>query len=212
MRDIYLAGDPAFSGRASVPLLWDAERGGIVSHSSREIVLLLNSHPQADGPDLYPGAHRARIDADVASFDKEFVAAIIRAGSTASQAEYEQAVRGVFGWLDRLDERLAGRRYLGGRAVDLADLVVFTGLVRFDTCYHFGSRCHLRRIQDYPNLWGYVRDIYQLPGVADTVDLDASRRSFFSNSPAGRDGIIPVVPEIDFSAPHGRERLEGTGS
>lgn len=212
MRDIYLADDSAFSGRPSVPLLWDAERGGIVSHSSREIVLLLNSHPQADGPDLYPGAHSNRIDADVASFDTEFVAAIIRAASTGSQAEYEQAVRGLFGWLDRLDERLAGRRYLGGPAVDLADLAVFTGLVRFDTCYYFGSRCHLRRIQDYPNLWGYVCDIYQLPGVSETVDFDAYRRSFFSTSPAARDGIIPLVPEIDFSTPQNRAGIEDVDS
>ena len=207
LRDIYLAGDPDFHGRPSVPVLWDAEDSRIVSHDSRQIVLLFNDHPRADRADLYPARHRQRIDADMASFDADFVGAIIQAGSTKSQADYEQAVQRVFGWLDALDGRLAGQRYLGGASPDLADLVNFTGLVRFDSCYYFGSRCHLRRVRDYPNLWGYLRDIYQLPGIAATVDLDAFRKSFFTTSPAGRDGVIPLGPDMDLTTPHGREAL-----
>lgn len=207
LQDIYLADDPGFHGRPSVPVLWDAADSRIVSHDSRQIVLLFNQHPQARGADLYPSGQRKRIDADVASFDADFVGAIILAGSSGAQAEYEQAVQRVFGWLDALDARLAGQRYLGGASPDLADLVTFTGLVRFDSCYYFGSRCHLRRVQDYPNLWGYLRDIYQLPGIAATVDLDAFRQSFFTKSPAGRDGVIPLGPDMDLTTPHGREVL-----
>jgi putative glutathione S-transferase len=113
----------------------------------------------------------------------------------------------VFAWLDRLDQRLARQRYLGGATTDLADLVVFTGLVRFDTCYYFGSRCHLRRIQDYQHLHPYVRDIYQLPGVAATVDLDAFRQGFFATGPAARDGVTPLVPLVDLARPHDRATI-----
>lgn len=207
LSDVYLADDPGFQGRPSVPVLWDTQERRIVGRDSRQIALLLNDYPQAGGTDLYPPGQHDRIDAEVAGFDADFVGAIIRAGSTASQAEYEGSVRRLYGWLDALDARLAGQRYLGGQAPDLADLVVFTGLVRFDSCYYFGSRCHLRRVQDYPSLWAWLRDLYQLPGVSDTVDLDAYRESFFSASPAGRDGVIPLGPEIDLSAPHGRELL-----
>jgi putative glutathione S-transferase len=204
LRDIYAAADPAFSGKASVPLLWDRTEGSVVSQDSHAIALALNAHPGGSGPDLYPGAASRRIDEDVASFDRDFVRSIIIAGSTQSQADYAAAVAEVFRWLDALEKRLARCRYLGGSAPDLSDLVVFTGLVRFDTCYYFGSRCHLRRIQDYPALWGYTRDIYQLPGVAATVDLDAFRESYFLTRPNGRNSVIPIVPVPDFSAAHDR--------
>lgn len=207
LREVYLTGDPAFSGKPSVPLLWDRQAGAGISQDSREISLGLNAHAAARGSDLYPAASAHRIDEDVAGFDRDFVRAIITAGSTQSQADYEQAVQGVFGWLDLLDLRLADRRYLGGRNPDLADLVIFTGLVRFDTCYYYGSRCHLRRVQDYPRVWGYARDLYQLPGVAATVDLDAFRRSYFLTRPTGRDGVVPLVPFPDFASTHDRATL-----
>ena len=209
LRDIYAAADPAFSGKASVPLLWDPVEGAVVSQDSRAIALALNAHPAGHGPDLYPPAAARRIDDDVASFDRDFVRSIITAGSTPSQAEYELAVVAVYRWLDALEQRLAGRRFLGGSAPDLADLVIFTGLVRFDTCYYFGSRCHLRRIQDYPALCGYTRDLYQLPGVVATVDLEAFRQSYFLTRPTGRNGVVPLVPVPDFSTPHGRAGLAG---
>lgn len=209
LRDIYAAADPAFSGKASVPLLWDRAEGAVVSQDSLAIALALNAHPAGHGPELYSPAATRRIDDDVASFDRDFVRSIITAGSTQSQAEYELAVAAVYRWLDALDQRLADRRYLGGSAPDLADLVIFTGLVRFDTCYYFGSRCHLRRVQDYPALWGYTRDLYQLPGVAATVELDDFRQSYFLTRPTGRNGVIPLVPVPDFSTPHGRAGLAG---
>jgi putative glutathione S-transferase len=207
MRDIYLADDPDFDGRPSVPVLWDAQEGRIASHDSHAISLFFNEHPSGRGANLYAATQRQRIDAQIASFDADFVGAIIRAGRLRSQADYEQAVQRVYGWLDALEEQLAERRYLGGASPDLADLVVFTGLIRFDTCYYFGSRCHIRRVQDYPNLWGYVRDMFQLPGVADTVDLDAFRESFFTTSAAGRDGIIPLGPKLDLRSAHRRAEL-----
>jgi glutathionyl-hydroquinone reductase len=208
LRDVYRAGDSAFAGRPSVPMLWDRKGGRPVGQDSRAIALALNAHPAARGNDLYPAAQAARIDADISGFDQDFVRAIIAAGAARAQADYEASVASVFAWLDRLDQRLAGQRYLGGATTtDLADLVVFTGLVRFDTCYYFGSRCHLRRIQDYQHLFPYVRDIYQLPGVAATVDLDAYRQSYFATGPAARDGVIPLVPLVDLGRPHERTTL-----
>ncbi len=209
LRDIYAGADPAFAGKASVPLLWDRAEGAMVSQDSLAIALALNAHPGGHGPDLYSPAAARRIDEDVVSFDRDFVRSIITAGSTQSQSAYELAVGAVFRWLDALDQRLAGQRYLGGSSPDLSDLVIFTGLVRFDTCYYFGSRCHLRQVQDYPALWGYARDLYQLPGVAATVELEAFRQSYFLTRPTGRDGVIPLVPVPDFSTPHGRAGLAG---
>lgn len=212
LRDIYAAANPEFSGKASVPLLWNRTAGSTVSQDSWAIALGLNSHPAAQGPDLYPGVASGRIDDDVASFDREFVRGIITAGSTQSQADYAAAVGSVFHWLDAFERRLATARFLGGETPDLSDLVIFTGLVRFDTCYYFGSRCHVRRVQDYPALWGYSRDLYQWPGIAATVDLDAFRQSYFLTRRTGRDGVIPLVPFPDFSSPHGRQALGQAGS
>ena len=205
LRDIYQRDDPGFGGKASVPVLWDRHEACIVSNDSAAIALLFNTHPSASGPDLYPPAARQRVDADIRSFDRDFVTSIIRAGSTQDQADYERSVQQVFGWLDALDQRLASQRFLGGTTPDLADLVCFTGLVRFDACYHHGSRCQLRRVQDYPKLSGYVRDIYQLPGVAETVDLAAFHQSYYRSRQPER--VIPQLPAIDLSGPSGRETL-----
>jgi glutathionyl-hydroquinone reductase len=207
LADIYRHADPGYAGPYSVPLLWDLETHTVTSNNSREIVLLLNTHEARTGPDLYPSPARARIDADIHGFDSQFVRQIIRAGSTPDQREYDDAVAQVFQWLDGLDGRLMRQRFLGGDMPDFADLVMFTGLIRFDTCYHPGSRCHLRRITDYEALWGYVRDIYQWPGVPGTVDLDAYRRSYFSSGPAARDGVIPIGPALDLDAPAGRAAM-----
>jgi putative glutathione S-transferase len=210
LRDIYQRDDPAFAGKASVPVLWDRDEDRIVSNDSGAIALLFNDHLCTSGADLFPPPARERIESDIASFDGDFVVSIIRAGSVQSQADYDQAVRKVFDWLDALDQRLANQRYLGGSSPDLADLVCFTGLVRFDVCYHHGSRCHLRRVQDYPNLWGFVRDFYQLPGVAGTVDLEACHESYYrSRQP---DGVIPQMPEIDLGGAGGRQTMAAASS
>jgi putative glutathione S-transferase len=205
--ELYRLSDPDYAGRGSVPVLWDAERRCIVSSESTAIAHMLNNCSAATGPDLYPAAERARIDADIAEFDAGFVMQIIRAGAAEDQAGYDAAVSAVFAWLDRLDACLAHQRYLGKATPDFADLVILTALVRFDSCYYFGSRCHLRRIQDYPAVWGYTRELCQLPGVAETIDLAAFRRSYYATRAAGRQGVTPIGPDIDFFAPHGRDSV-----
>jgi putative glutathione S-transferase len=205
----YEATEPGYDGRVSVPVLWDRERGRIVSNESADIVRMLNSEfdEWADTSiDLYPEDLRAEID-ELDEFVYDNVNnAVYRAGFAESQASYERAYRAIFDALPRLDERLATRRYLFGDRITETDWRLFVTLVRFDSVYHTHFRCNGARIVDYPNLWAYTRDLYQQPGVAETVVMDEIKRHYYTtHDMLNPKRIIPAGPEqLDFTAPHGR--------
>lgn len=209
LSEAYTATDPAFDGRVTVPVLWDKETGRIVNNESAEIIEMLNSEFDAvatrPGLDLYPAELRDDIDELNAWVYDDVNNGVYRSGFATTQEAYEEAVHPLFAALDRLEERLATRRYLFGDRQTLADWRLFTTLVRFDAVYVVHFKCNIRRIADYPNLSAYVRDLYQTPGVAETVDFGQIKRHYFrTHETLNPSGIVPVGFDQDLSAPHGR--------
>jgi putative glutathione S-transferase len=211
LAEIYLLADPRYSGRVSVPVLWDKKRRTIVNNESSEIIRMLNSAFDAFTDvktDYYPEALRAEIDRINDFVYPNLNNGVYRAGFAASQAAYEEAARGVFTTLDRLEEMLSRQRYLAGPHMTEADWRLFTTLIRFDSVYYSHFKCNLRRIADYSNLWNYLRELYQIPGIAETVSIDHIKRHYYgSQRHVNPTGIVPIGPLIDFSAPHDRDRL-----
>ncbi|HET8625914.1 MAG TPA: glutathione S-transferase family protein [Thermomicrobiales bacterium] len=209
--EAYLASDPAFRGRYTVPTLWDRAAGRILSNDFPDLALQLGQAflSQAKHPiDLYPPELREEIDAVKAVVFDEVNNGVYKAGFATSQAIYDDAVTALFARLDWLEERLAGRRYLVGGQLTEADVCLFPTLVRFDAVYHGHFKCNLRRLVDYPNLWAYARDLYQRPGFGETVDFDHIKRHYYLTHPhLDPTGIVPKGPIVDWDAPHGRERL-----
>jgi putative glutathione S-transferase len=209
--ELYTLADPKYSGRATVPILWDKEQRTIVSNESAEIVRMLNGafdRVGANGADFYPAELRAEIDELNAYIYPNVNNGVYRAGFATTQEAYEEAVKAVFAALDTLEQRLATRRYLTGPKLTEADVRLFTTLIRFDPVYHGHFKCNVRRIVDYPNLWGFVRDLYQLPGIAATVHIDFIKRHYYgSHANINPTRIVPLGPALDYLAPHGRERL-----
>jgi putative glutathione S-transferase len=208
----YAATDPAFAGRVTVPVLWDLEAGRIVNNESADILVMLNGEfdALADHPerDYYPRADRDEIDALQEIVYLTVNNGVYRAGFAQTQHAYEEAVRPLFETLDTLDRRLAGRRFLFGSRQTLADWRLFPTLLRFDPVYVGHFKCNLRRIVDYPHLGPYLRDLYQTPGVAETVDMDHIKRHYYATHRGiNPTGIVPVGPVLDLDAPHGREAL-----
>ncbi|MFQ5783907.1 MAG: glutathione S-transferase family protein [Alphaproteobacteria bacterium] len=211
LRDVYLKAKPDYTGRVSVPVLWDKKTGAIVNNESSEIIRMFNSAFDAFADaalDFYPEALRAEIDAINAPIYENVNNGVYRAGFATRQAPYEDAVTTLFATLDGLEERLSHQRYLCGQRLTEADWRLFTTLVRFDPVYHGHFKCNLRRLVDYPNLWAYARELYQTPGVADTVNLDHIKRHYYeSHASVNPTRIVPVGPVIDFTAPHDRDRF-----
>ena len=209
--EIYLAADPNYSGRATVPILWDKQQATIVSNESAEIVRMLNSafdYVGATGPDYYPEPLRAEIDAINERVYNTVNNGVYKSGFATTQDAYEEACRALFESLDWLDERLSTRRYLLGSQITEADWRLFTTLFRFDPVYFGHFKCNVRRIGDYPNLSGYLRDLYQQPGVADTCDVEFCKRHYYgSHETINPHLIVPIGPELDYAAPHDRARL-----
>jgi putative glutathione S-transferase len=209
--EIYVAADPHYSGRATVPVLWDKEHDTIVSNESKEIIRMFNSafdEVGATGPDYYPQALRAEIDELNDYIYTNVNNGVYRAGFATTQAAYGEAVTALFAALDKLEDRLAARRYLTGAAITEADWRLFPTLVRFDPVYFGHFKCNKRRIVDYPNLWGYVRDLYQQPGISETVDIELIKQHYYgSHKTINPHLIVPVGPAIDYGAPHDRARL-----
>jgi putative glutathione S-transferase len=206
--EIYAKARPRYSGRVTVPALWDKVRGTIVNNESSEIIRMFNSAFDGVGAragDYCPAALRAEIDA---ANDRVYATVnngVYRCGFATSQAAYDEAVGPLFDTLDWLEARLATRRYLCGDRPTEADWRLFTTLVRFDPVYHGHFKCNLRRLVDYPNLWAYTRDLYQHPGIAPTVDFAHIKRHYYeSHLRVNPSGIVPRGPVIDFGAPHGR--------
>lgn len=208
LHQIYTAADPGYTGRVTVPVLWDKATGRIVSNESSEIIRMLNTAFDAIGAapgDYYPQSHRAEIDAINARIYDTLNNGVYKAGFATSQAAYEDAVVPLFETLDWLEDLLADRRYLVGDTFTEADIRLFTTLVRFDPVYVGHFKCNLRRLVDHPNLWAYTRDVFQRPGIAATVDLDHIKRHYYeSHASINPSGVVPLGPALDFLAPHGR--------
>lgn len=212
LSEAYTATDSSFDARVTVPVLWDTETKRIVNNESSEVIEMLNSefdaiagHPELD---LYPGDLRPEIDDLNAFIYAAINDGVYKSGFAATQAAYEAAVIPLFEALDDLEDRLAARRFLFGDAQTLADWRLFTTLVRFDPVYVGHFKCNIRRIADYPNLFGYLRDLYQTPGVAETVDFDQIKRHYYAtHEHINPTRIVPAGPALDLNTPHGRESL-----
>ncbi|MEH3054205.1 MAG: glutathione S-transferase family protein [Patulibacter minatonensis] len=205
----YAQTDASFDGRVTVPVLWDTKTNAAVNNESSEIIRMLNSefdavaeHPEVD---FYPHALRPEIDELNAWIYDTVNNGVYRAGFATTQAAYEEAVTTLFASLDRLEGILADRRYLTGDQITEADWRLAMTLFRFDPVYVGHFKCNIRRIADYPNLWAYTRDLYQQPGVAETVDFDHIKRHYYVTHPQiNPTRVVPVGPEIDWDEPHGR--------
>jgi glutathionyl-hydroquinone reductase len=206
----YLASDASFSERVTVPVLWDKHSGRIVNNESSEIMRMLHSPDSLGGlgarqPDLYPEPLREEIDRLCLRIYDTFNNGVYRAGFARRQDAYERAFHEVFEALDWLEELLAERRYLAGDRIAEVDWRLFPTVVRFDEVYHVHFRCNRRRIVEYPNLWGYTRDLYQQPGIAQTVAMDQIKRHYYTtHDELNPKRIVPLGPAPDWWAPHGR--------
>lgn len=208
MRDIYLRANPTASGRVTVPVLWDRERETIVSNESADIIRMFNT--AFDGitgndDDYWPESLQGRI-AEVNDRIYESVNnGVYKAGFATSQSAYDKAVGPLFDSLDWIEDLLARNRYLTGERISEADWRLFTTIARFDPVYHTHFKCNRRRVVDYPNLWGWAREMYQWPGVAETVLPDHYiRHYYYSHDTVNPHRIIPIGPDEDWTAPHGR--------
>ncbi len=203
LHEVYARQKPGYTGRITVPALWDRKTGQIVSNESADLVRMLGAF---GGRDLYPMRLRPQIDAWNDRIYPGLNNGVYRAGFARTQAAYEVGFRDVFATMDAMEDQLGKTRFLAGDVFTEADLRAFPTLARFDVAYHYAFRCNLRKLVDYPNLWGFARDIYALPGVADTVRFEIYKQGYFSPSEARNPlGIVPLGPEIaDWTAPHGR--------
>lgn len=212
LRDLYTRADPRYSGRVTVPVLWDRERDTIVSNESADIIRMLDT--AFDGltgntDRIRPEGAEAEIDALNARIYETVNNGVYRAGFATRQEPYDAAVTALFDTLDMIEGRLATRRFLLGEAPTEADWRLFPTLARFDTAYHGHFKCNRARIVDYPNLWAYTRDLWQWPGVGATLHLDhVTRHYHYSHETINPHRIVPVGPRLDFTAPHGREALQ----
>ncbi len=211
LSEAYLASDPDFQGRVTVPVLWDKQLKRIVNNSEDDICRMFNDafRPLGNGGlDLFP-EDIATEQQELSDYIYETINnGVYRAGFASSQKPYERACRKLFAALDALEERLASRRYLfGGRIVE-TDWRLFCTLVRFDAVYHGHFKCNVRRITDYPNLQGYLLDLHQQPGIAETVNIDHIKRHYyFTHGDINPTRIVPIGPELDFTAGHDRDRF-----
>jgi putative glutathione S-transferase len=207
----YLATDPAYEARVSVPVLWDRERGVIVNNESADIFRMLHTvfAPLAEHPvELYPEALREEIDSLNESVYHAVNNGVYRSGFARTQGAYEHAVFGLFSELDGLDARLAERRFLFGPEPLETDWRLFTTLVRFDAVYQIHFKCSVRKLAEYEHLWPYARDLFQWPGVAETVSFDEIRAHYYRTHPfINPSGLVAVEPAVDWHAPAGRESL-----
>lgn len=218
LAELYQLAQPGYSGRSTVPVLWDKQTKTIVNNESAEIIVMLNSqfNEFAKNPtlDLYPEEAREKIDEWNEKIYHSVNNGVYRCGFAQTQEAYEQACNQLFATLDEIDAALETSRYLCGDRITLTDVRLFTTLFRFDVVYYGLFKCNRRRIQDYPNLGAYFRELYQLSGVADTCDLESVKRDYYGNLfPLNPGGIIPSGPDImTLHQPHGRESLLGRTS
>lgn len=205
---LYTTAKADYTGRVTVPVLWDCKLNTIVNNESSEIIRMFNSAFDAitgNTLDLYPDALRTGIDDWNERIYPAINNGVYRAGFATSQSAYEEAYGEVFAELDHIDAHLADHRYLLGEQLTEADIRLFTTLIRFDAVYHGHFKCNRQRLEDYTHIPGYVRDIYQLPGIAATVDFDHIKRHYYaSHLNINPTGVVPAGPDIDYGRPHGR--------
>lgn len=209
--ELYIKAKPNYTGRVTVPILWDKKTNTIVSNESSEIIRMFNSAFDDVGAlagDFSPASLLPEID-DINAFVYTTINnGVYKAGFSTTQEAYEEAVIELFAALDTLEARLADKRYLTGSTITEADWRLFTTLVRFDAVYVGHFKCNLRRIIDYPNLWGYLRDLYQVPGIAETVNMEHIKQHYYtSHANINPTRIIPIGPAIDFTTAHHRDQL-----
>jgi len=211
LSEIYLLANPRYSGRVSVPVLWDKKRNTIVNNESPEIIRMLNSAFDAFTnvrTDYYPKNLRTKIDHLNDLIYSNINNGVYRAGFATRQAAYEQAFCNVFDTLEEIEQILSQHRYLVGNTITEADWRLFCTLIRFDAVYYSHFKCNWRRISEFPNLSNYVRDLYQVPGVAETVNIEQIKRHYYgSQRQVNPTGIVAVGPQLDFAAPHDRARF-----
>ena len=208
--EIYAHVDSTYTGRVTVPILWDKHTQTIVNNESSEIIRMLNSAFNLVGAkpgDFYPEPLREEIDALNDRIYNTVNNGVYKCGFATTQAAYEEALKPLFDTLDWLEQRLSEQRYLAGEQLTEADWRLFTTLVRFDPVYVGHFKCNICRVIDYPNLWAYVRELYQIPGVAETVNFMHIKMHYYqSHATINPTGIVPNGPKIDFMTPHGRNR------
>ena len=207
-RDLYTRADAAYSGRVTVPILWDRQRDTIVSNESADIIRMFNGafdEITGNRDDYYPQPLRPEIDSVNARIYDTLNNGVYKSGFATTQEAYDAAVYPLFDALDWIEDRLSQARYLVGNQITEADWRLFTTLIRFDPVYHLHFKCNRRRIVDYPNMWAYTRELFQRPGVAETVSLPHIVRHYhFSHDTINPHRIIPVNPTLDYTEPHGR--------
>jgi glutathionyl-hydroquinone reductase len=210
LREVYAKADPDYTGRVTTPVLLDKESGTIVNNESREIIRMLDTEfgGISTGADFYPEDLRDEIDATIDAVYEPINNGVYRSGFATTQEAYDEAVAELFDALDHWEDVLSTSRYLCGDRVTEADWCMFPTLVRFDAVYHGHFKCNLRRVVDYPNLWGYLRDLYQYPGVAETVNMEHIKKHYYrSHESINPTRIVPKGPILDFSGHHDRGRL-----
>ena len=208
---IYTKAEPEITTRVTVPILWDKQTETIVNNESAEIIRIFNSGFNSltnNEDDYYPNAQREEIDAINNMVYHDINNGVYKAGFATTQEAYEEAVTALFCALDRVEERLSKQRYLVGSKITEADWRLFTTLIRFDAVYHGHFKCNKKQIADYPNIYGYMKELYQVPGVAETVNFDHIKRHYYySHTMINPTQVIPVGPEQDLMSPHGRDKM-----
>jgi glutathionyl-hydroquinone reductase len=212
LSELYLATDPGYPGRCTVPCLWDTRTQQVVTNDFPQITVMFETefgaYHRPGAPDLYPAALRREIDAISALIYHTVNNGVYKAGLATTQAEYEEAFDALFTTLDAVEDRLTRRRFLLGSAVTEADVRLFPTLARFDAVYYLHFKCNLHRLTDYRNLWAYARDLYQRPGFGDTTDFDQIKRHYYQTQDwINPSRIVPKGPYVSWLEPHGRDRL-----
>ena len=212
LQEVYLKADSKYTGRITVPVLWDTEKKTIVNNESREIIRMFDTEFNQFATrdiDLYPEALKQQIDDTIDKIYMPVNNGVYRSGFATSQAAYEEAVTELFENLDYWETVLGQQRYLCGNQLTEADICMFTTLLRFDSVYYSHFKCNVRRIVDYPNLWNYLKELYQHPQIKPTCNLDHIKRHYYmSQTQINPTRIVPVGPEIDFDEKHDRDRFD----
>ena len=212
--ELYLKADPNYSGRVTVPVLWDTQTNTIVNNESREIVKMFDTQFEAyakNDVDFYPEKLQSAIDEIADAIYQPINNGVYKAGFATTQSAYDEAVTELFANLDHWESVLAKQRYLAGDRITEADWFMFTTLLRFDAVYYVHFKCNLRRIVDYPNLWNYLKDLYQQPGIKETCNLDHIKRHYYRSHPnVNPTRIVPKGPIINFEETHNRDRIAVT--
>ncbi|WP_417422246.1 glutathione S-transferase family protein [Halomonas sp.] len=212
---LYTMTNPTYTGRVTVPALWDKQRNAIINNESADLLRIFNrafNELTDNHLDFYPDDLREEIDSVNADVYDHINNGVYKTGFATEQEVYEKHVRALFEALERMEKRLDTQRYLVGEWLTEADIRLFTTLIRFDAVYYSHFKCNFKRIEDFPNLANYVREIYQWPGVAETVDMNHIKRHYYySHDTINPTRIVPAGPQLDFERPHDRNRLPGQG-